>query len=64
MNGGKMSPSRVSLSPFHPLIAKWFVEQVGQPTDVQQQAWPKIAAGAHLLITAPTGIGDVVDKLK
>ena len=57
MNGSKMSPSGVSLSPFHPLIAKWFVEQVGQPTDVQQQAWPKIAAGEHLLITAPTGSG-------
>jgi len=36
---------------------RWFVEQVGQPTDVQQQAWPKIAAGEHLLITAPTGSG-------
>jgi ATP-dependent Lhr-like helicase len=57
MNGKKMSPSRAGLSLFHPLTAKWFAEQVGQPTDVQQQAWPKIAAGEHLLITAPTGSG-------
>ena len=27
------------------------------PTDVQEQSWPRIAAGEHLLITAPTGSG-------
>ncbi len=42
---------------FHPLIARWFLERVGRPTDVQQKAWPRIAAGEHLLITAPTGSG-------
>jgi ATP-dependent Lhr-like helicase len=57
MNGKKMSSSLAGLSPFHPLIAEWFVRQVGQPTDVQQQSWPKISAGEHLLITAPTGSG-------
>jgi len=45
------------LSLFHPLIAKWFEEQVGPPTDVQEQGWPRIAAGEHVLITAPTGSG-------
>jgi ATP-dependent Lhr-like helicase len=45
------------LSQFHPLVARWFEVQVGQPTHVQQQAWPRIAAGEHLLITAPTGSG-------
>jgi ATP-dependent Lhr-like helicase len=45
------------LSLFHPLIARWFAERIGTPTDVQRQAWPKIAAGEHLLITAPTGSG-------
>jgi ATP-dependent Lhr-like helicase len=45
------------LSLFHPLIAKWFDEQVGPPTDVQEQGWPRIAAGEHVLITAPTGSG-------
>ena len=38
-------------------MAGWFEEQVGQPTDVQQEAWPRIASGEHLLITAPTGSG-------
>ena len=46
-----------SLTHFHPLIARWFTDHVGQPTDVQQQAWPRIAAGEHLLISAPTGTG-------
>jgi ATP-dependent Lhr-like helicase len=45
------------LSQFHPLIGRWFEEQIGRPTDLQQQAWPRIASGEHLLITAPTGSG-------
>ncbi len=43
--------------PFHPLINRWFADRLGRPTDVQEQAWPKIAAGEHLLISAPTGTG-------
>jgi len=46
-----------SLDLFHPLISKWFTEQVGQLTDVQVQAWPKISTGEHILVTAPTGSG-------
>ena len=42
---------------FHPLITRWFQKRIGRPTDVQQLAWPKIAGGEHLLITAPTGSG-------
>ena len=45
------------LSRFHPLIAEWFRSQVGQPTDVQVQAWPAIQAGTEVLIAAPTGSG-------
>ncbi len=45
------------LSRFHPLIAEWFHQQVGQPTDVQVQAWPVIQSGADVLIAAPTGSG-------
>ncbi len=45
------------LTQFHPFVARWFKERVGQPTEVQEQAWPKIAAREHLLITAPTGTG-------
>ncbi len=46
-----------SLALFHPLIAAWFRERVGVPTDAQGMAWPRIAAGEHVLVTAPTGSG-------
>jgi ATP-dependent Lhr-like helicase len=42
-------------STFHPIIARWFDEKIGHPTDVQKQAWPEIMAGNHVLISAPTG---------
>ncbi|MCG6879646.1 MAG: DEAD/DEAH box helicase [Deltaproteobacteria bacterium] len=42
---------------FHPIIREWFSETFGSPTDVQEKAWPFIASGKHLLITAPTGSG-------
>jgi ATP-dependent Lhr-like helicase len=42
---------------FHPLLARWFSETMGRPTDLQEEAWPLIAGGEHLLITAPTGSG-------
>ncbi|MAF09549.1 ATP-dependent helicase, partial [Candidatus Poribacteria bacterium] len=42
---------------FHPLIRDWFEEQIGDPTDIQAKAWPHIANGEHVLITAPTGSG-------
>jgi len=45
------------LSLFHPLVAQWFSRAVGKPTEVQAAAWPAIAAGAHALVSAPTGTG-------
>ena len=38
-------------------MARWFAGQLGAPTDVQRQSWPRIANGEHVLITAPTGSG-------
>jgi ATP-dependent Lhr-like helicase len=46
-----------ALSLFHPLVRQWFREQVGTPTDIQAKAWPEIAKGNHVLVTAPTGSG-------
>src|SRR5512135_295188 len=46
-----------SLERFHPLISRWFRERVGTPTEVQEKAWPAIAEGRHVLVTAPTGCG-------
>jgi len=51
-----VAPARV-LDLFHPLFRRWFTEQVGMPTDAQARAWPEIAAGRHVLVTAPTGSG-------
>lgn len=45
------------LDSFHPLIRQWFQNEVGSPTDIQSQAWPLIAQGEHVLVTAPTGSG-------
>ena len=52
-----MSTPNEPLSRFHPLIARWFRERVGAPTDIQIRAWPPIIEGDHVLITAPTGSG-------
>src|SRR6266567_7056335 len=42
---------------FHPVIARWFEQKFGSPTEPQQQGWPSIQSGAHTLIAAPTGSG-------
>ena len=42
---------------FHPLIKDWFLRAQGPPTEIQQLSWPVIAAGEHLLMSAPTGSG-------
>jgi ATP-dependent Lhr-like helicase len=47
----------MSLQGFHPLIQRWFTETYGKPTAVQEEAWPRIARGEHVLALAPTGSG-------
>ncbi|MEO1365938.1 MAG: DEAD/DEAH box helicase, partial [Acidobacteriota bacterium] len=46
-----------ALEPFHPLVQAWFREEVGTPTEAQALAWPRIAGGEHVLVSAPTGSG-------
>ena len=46
-----------ALDGFHPEIKAWFEGRFRSPTEVQALSWPRIAAGEHLLITAPTGSG-------
>src|SRR4051812_43016425 len=45
------------LSQFHPLVARWFSDTLGQPTAAQAQGWASIRARRHTLIAAPTGSG-------
>jgi ATP-dependent Lhr-like helicase len=42
---------------FHPLVATWLARRFGAPTPAQARAWPLIAEGKDVLVTAPTGSG-------
>ncbi len=42
---------------FDPKTADWFLKAFGKPTPVQEEAWPAIAGGGHVLVSAPTGTG-------
>jgi ATP-dependent Lhr-like helicase len=45
------------LSSFTPAVRDWFERSFEAPTPAQEQAWPAIATGEHVLISAPTGSG-------
>src|SRR3954465_11548992 len=42
---------------FTPQVSEWFARAFEAPTEAQSQAWPAIATGEHVLISAPTGSG-------
>ena len=45
------------LSAFTPRVREWFAGAFEAPTPAQVKAWPAIATGEHVLISAPTGSG-------
>src|SRR5258706_10139788 len=47
----------MSLTPFHPVLQRWFSETIGTPTTVQLRGWEAIRERRHTLIAAPTGSG-------
>jgi ATP-dependent helicase Lhr and Lhr-like helicase len=47
----------VSLDVFSARTRDWFSGAFEAPTAAQEQAWPAIASGEHVLISAPTGSG-------
>jgi ATP-dependent Lhr-like helicase len=58
MSPAIQSPDQVDvLERFHPAVASWFREQLGEPTPAQRLGWPAIAVGQNALIVAPTGSG-------
>jgi ATP-dependent Lhr-like helicase len=47
----------VPLSAFTPPVRDWFERAFEAPTPAQAKAWPAIATGDHVLLSAPTGSG-------
>jgi len=45
------------LASFTPQVRDWFAHSFAAPTEAQSQAWPAIAGGEHVLVSAPTGSG-------
>jgi ATP-dependent Lhr-like helicase len=50
-------PADAALASLAAPAARWFAERFGAPTPAQRLAWPALAAGRHLLLSAPTGTG-------
>ena len=46
-----------SLASFTPQVRDWFMRSFEEPTEAQTQAWPAIARGENVLVSAPTGSG-------
>src|SRR4051795_5204887 len=46
-----------ALQSFTPEVRDWFVRAFERPTAAQEQAWPAIARGEDVLLSAPTGSG-------
>ena len=45
------------LASFTPQVRDWFKRSFAGPTEAQIQAWPVIAAGENVIVSAPTGSG-------
>jgi ATP-dependent Lhr-like helicase len=46
-----------ALDAFSQATREWFTRAFAEPTPAQAQAWPAIASGEHVLLSAPTGSG-------
>jgi ATP-dependent Lhr-like helicase len=49
--------SSAPLETFTPQVRDWFMRAFERPTEAQAQAWPAIARGENVLLSAPTGSG-------
>lgn len=50
-------PTVAGLDCFHACTRDWFAQAFESPTQIQLQAWPRIASGESTLLLAPTGSG-------
>src|SRR5947209_10698954 len=60
--GPPPSPA-AALAVLSPSVAAWFCETFAAPTAAQRLAWPTVAEGRHLLLSAPTGSGKTLAAL-
>ena len=44
-------------------MEKWFLSNIGTPTDLQIRAWSTIRAGENLLVVSPTGSGKTLSAV-
>jgi len=51
------APGSDPLAAFSSAARNWFEASFAEPTAAQAQAWPAIASGEHVLLSAPTGSG-------
>lgn len=49
--------SETALAVFPEAVRRWFQHRFDKPTAVQRLAWPAVAEGRHVLLSAPTGSG-------
>src|SRR5262245_50544131 len=49
--------THASLLSFHPIVQRWFTDEIGAPTPAQGRGWAAIRDRRHTLIAAPTGSG-------
>src|ERR671930_341590 len=56
-HGSRSTLAGLPLSSFTPAVREWFERAFEAPTPAQALAWPAIATGEHVLISAPTGSG-------
>jgi len=54
---GAVASKSMPHSSFSPRVREWFEAAFAAPTPAQAQAWPAIARGEHVLVSAPTGSG-------
>jgi ATP-dependent Lhr-like helicase len=53
----------VALAALADPVRLWFGQRFGEPTAIQCTAWPAVAAGEHVLVSAPTGTGKTLAAL-
>ena len=61
---GMAAASRDWRGLFSAETSAWFARRFGVPTEIQSRAWPLIAAGGHVLLTAPTGSGKTLTAFR